>query len=117
MSNTVVRLSLPPEIYEELAMIADISPKMSLEDVIMQTIRTGMPPSLGKVPKPFHDELMPMNALGDMDLLRIIEGDWPLPEARDDDMFRKFDFTALRTTYASKLLRWRGHPVPIPYEM
>ncbi len=119
MSNTTVRLSLPSEIYEELVIIADISPKMSLEDVIIQSIRTGMPPSLGKVPKPFHDELMPMNALGDRDLLRIVEGDWPPPKVRDDDddMFRKFDFTVLRTTYASKLLRWRGHPVPIPYEM
>ncbi len=116
MSNTTIRLNLPSEIYEELAMIADISPEMSLEDVVIQTIRSGMPPSLGKVPKLFHDELMPMNALGDMDLLRIIEGDSPLPES-DNEMFKKFNFKTLRTTYASKLLRWRGHPVPIPYEM
>ncbi len=118
MSNTTVNLNLPPDLYDELASIAEVSPKMSLEDVVLQTVRAGMPPSLGKVPQLFHDELMPLNALGDMDLLRIVEGDWPLPDDNgDDDMFRKFDFAALRTTYASKLLRWRGHPVPIPYEM
>lgn len=118
MSSTTVKLELPSDIYDELASIADMSSQMSLEDVVLQTIRAGMPPSLGKVPQRFHDELMPLNALGDMDLLRILEGDWPLPDATgDDDMFRKFDFAALRTTYASKLLRWRGHPVPIPYEM
>ena len=117
MLNTTVNLNLSPDLYDELASIADVSPKMSLEDVVLQTVRAGMPPSLGKVPQRFRDELMPLNALGDMDLLRIVEGDWPLPDDNGDDMFRKFDFAALRTTYASKLLRWRGHPVPIPYEM
>lgn len=115
MSTRTVQIELPPNIYDELADISGAS-TMSLEEVVLQTIKSGMPPSLGKVPAAFHDELISLNGFPDKDLLRVVEGDWPAPET-NDELHRKADFTTLRRMYALSLLRWRGHPIPNPYEM
>lgn len=115
MSTRTVQIELPSHIYEELADIASAS-TMSLEEVVLQTIKSGMPPSLGKVPPAFHEELIGLNGLSDQDLMRVLEGDWPAPEVKDD-LHRKADFNSLRRMYALSLLRWRGHPIPNPYEM
>ena len=114
MDKKVV-IELPEDVYYELKGIAEAS-QSSLSAVVLQSVRCGMPPSLGKVPKDFHTELLSLNGLPDQDLMRIVEGDWPPPKMKSE-IYKKANFEALRRTYALSLLRWRGHPIPTPYEI
>ncbi len=100
--------------YAQLEEIAEAS-SSTLEDVVAQCVRCGMPPTLNFVPEEFHEDLLALNKLGDKELLKIVEGTSPL-RTKLDELQRKADYPALRRTYALSLLRWRGHPVPIPYE-
>ena len=113
MSKKRVTIELSGHLHAELQDFADAA-GLSLGEVIQQTIRAGMPPSLSKVPLSFHAELLSLNKMRDRDLLRIVEGQMAPPEPQDEE-HRKADFDALRRTYALKLLRWRGHPIPSPY--
>jgi hypothetical protein len=112
MKKKKVEVEVPLSIYELLQDIAQSS-KWPFEEVVLQTIKAGLPPSLGKVPVDFHEGLLSLNALGDRDLLRVVEGDVPagLPKGP-----KSADFKLLRKTYALRLLKWRGHPIPSPYE-
>jgi len=109
-----VQVELPQSVYEDLKEIAEAS-SWSLEKVLLQCIKTGMPPTLRKVPEGFHDELIGLNRLNDRDLLRVVEGGRPAA-GKENELQRKADFGVLRRTYALSLLRWRGHPIPAPYE-
>ena len=113
--DTQVVIELPEDVYHELTGIAEAS-KSTLAEVVLQSVRCGMPPSLGKVPKDFHADLLILNGLPDQDLMRIVEGDWP-PSQKKSELYKKANFEALRRTYALSLLRWRGHPIPTPYEI
>lgn len=112
MKKKKVQVEIPLSIHELLQDIAQAS-DWPFEEVILQTIKAGLPPSLGKVQTDFHEGLLALNALGDRDLLRVVEGDLPagLPEGPKSP-----DFNLLRKTYALRLLKWRGHPIPSPYE-
>lgn len=114
MSTKKIAIELPENLYSELQDVATAA-GLPLEKVILQTIRTGMPPSLSKVPVAFHQELLALNKFSDRDLIRVVEGDLPL-EKRDDEQRRKADFRSLRRIYALSLLKWRGHPISSPYE-
>lgn len=113
MKTNKVQIELPLSIYNHLQQISEAS-GWKFEDVLMQTIKMGLPPILGKVPAAFHSELLSLNKLDDKALLAILEG--KQSQENMDDMHRKADFSALRRTYALSLLRWRGHPVPTAYE-
>jgi hypothetical protein len=107
-----VQVEVPLSIYELLQDIAQAS-GWSFEEVMLQTVKSGLPPSLGKVPADFHDSLLSLNGLGDRDLLRVVEGELPKGVKKGPD---SPDFKLLRQTYALRLLKWRGHPIPTPYE-
>lgn len=114
MKTRKVQVELPLSFYEALKEIAEAS-SWSLERVLLQCVKTGMPPTLHKVPEAFHNELIGLNRLNDRDLLRVVEGTWPAA-GKENELQRKADFDILRRTYALSLLRWRGHPIPAPYE-
>lgn len=114
MSAKRVTIHIPDNLFLELQRIAAAA-DWTVEQVILQTIRTGMPPSLQKVPPAFHGELLALNKLNDRDLLRVAEGRLAASDPQDDE-HRKADFGALRRIYALSLLKWRGHPIPAPYE-
>lgn len=114
MSTKRITLNLPADLYRDLEEIAEAS-STSVEEVVIQTVRAGMPPTLNKVPPAFHEELLVLNKLGDRELLQVVEGKLP-GKRSDDEQRRKADFEALRRTYALSLLKWRGHPIPTPYE-
>ncbi|HSO28204.1 MAG TPA: hypothetical protein VLS48_09055 [Anaerolineales bacterium] len=114
MKSKKVTVEIPEHIYDDLQRIAQAS-TWSLEEVLLQTIKGGLPPSLSKVPEAFHEELLALNALSDIDLMRVADGNWPEPE-KLDTVHQKADFVMLRRTYALSLLRWRGHPVPSAYD-
>ncbi|MBE2198720.1 MAG: hypothetical protein IAE79_08930 [Anaerolinea sp.] len=113
MKTKIISVDLPDNLYNLLQEIADASP-LSFEEVVLQTIRNGMPPSLSKVPAAFHGELLTLNKLDDKALFKVIEAEEELAD-QDEDR-RRANFDALRRMYALSLLKWRGHPIPSPYE-
>jgi hypothetical protein len=114
MTSKKIVVDLPSDLYESLERVAEAS-GWSIEEVVLQAIKTGSPPNLSKVPVDFHADLISLNKLTDKDLLRVVEGDLPDTSAMDERR-RKADYEILRRTYALFLLRWRGHPVPRVYE-
>lgn len=112
MKKKSVQVEIPLSIYELLQDIAQSS-GWSFEEVLLQTVKSGLPPSLGKVPEDFHEGLLTLNSLGDRDLLRVVEGELPSSMPKGP---KSADFKLLRQTYALRLLKWRGHPIPSPYE-
>ena len=114
MNTQKIEVDLPLSIYYQLKEIADAS-SWTFEEVVLQTIRSGLPPLLSKVPEAFHAELLALNSFNDMDLLKVVEGSLPSETPMDEEK-RKADFEILRQTYALSLLKWRGHPIPAPFE-
>ena len=104
-----ITLDLSTTDYNLLKEVADAC-KWPIEEVAIQCIKCGMPPSLTKVPDAFHEELLGLNALSDRDLMKVVDGDSPAPKGKGE-LYKKADFLALRRTYALSLLRWRGHPI------
>jgi hypothetical protein len=104
-----ITLELSTTDYNLLKDIADAS-KWPIEEVAMQCLKSGLPPSLSKVPEAFHDELLSLNALSDQDLMKVADGKSPAPKEKSE-LYKKANFIALRRTYALSLLRWRGHPI------
>ncbi|MCB8943676.1 MAG: hypothetical protein H6658_07965 [Ardenticatenaceae bacterium] len=110
-----IEIDLPNSIYSQLKAIADSS-SWSFDEVILQTIRNGLPPLLGKVPHAFHQELLALNGLTDRDLWGVVEGKITSSTDMTDEEYRRADFDLLRRTYALSVLKWRGHPIPEPYD-
>ncbi|MCA9896751.1 MAG: hypothetical protein H6654_04175 [Ardenticatenaceae bacterium] len=104
-----ITLELSNTDYSLIKQIADAC-KWPVEEVVVQCIRSGMPPSLSKVPEVFHEELLSLNALSDKALMSVVDGKLPPPE-KTGDLYTKADYVSLRRTYALSLLRWRGHPI------
>ncbi len=113
MDKVTVQVEIDADVYGQLQQIADAS-TWGLNDVLAQTIKCGLPPSLSKVPASFHDELLSLNRLSDKELMKVADGEGPAPKM--DETREKADFLMLRRTYAMSVLRWRGHPVPNLYE-
>lgn len=113
MKTKKVSVEIAESDYQTLEAVAKAC-GMSLGQVVAQCVKSGMPPALNKVPEHFHDDLIRLNGLGDLELLEIIEGRAPLKKMTKEQI--KADFDALRRTYALRLLRWRGHSIPLPYE-
>lgn len=114
MSETKVIVQLPHSIYERLHDVAEASGQ-PFDDVLLQTIKNGMPPSLQKVPDQFHDQLLALNKFDDKNLWEAFQGKWP-----DEDkshLAEQADLATLRRAYAFALLKWRGHPMPEPSEL
>lgn len=104
-----VTIELSEVDYSLLKEMADSS-NWPLEEVIMQCIQAGMPPTLSKVPELFRPDLIGLNKMSDKELMQVADGHWPEPK-NQTDLHRKADFTSLRRTYALSLLKWRGHPI------
>ena len=107
MSEHSVTIRLSDSTYERLQEVAEAS-DWSVEEVVLRTIKAGMPPSLIKVPEKYHGELLKLNKLDDQDLW---EAGQDQPGAEDDA-----GIGLLRRAYAYALLKWRGHPLPDPSE-
>jgi hypothetical protein len=115
MKEYKVTLSMPHAVYEPLQQISETTGR-PLADVILQTIRCGMPPSLKKVPEAFHDDLLALNNADDTQLWRIVQGK-DLDQQPQDALHNRADYPTLRRAYAFSLLKWRGHPVPSPSDI
>ena len=88
-----------------------------MNEVVIQTIKGGMPPSLRKVPNKFHGDLLSLNALGDLELWDIVAKPQPKKSNKSEEESTEIEhFSSLKKAYAFSLLKWRGHPVPSPSE-
>ncbi|MEM7331930.1 MAG: hypothetical protein AAF490_07555 [Chloroflexota bacterium] len=114
MKTKKVSIELNETDYEALESISKTC-GWSMSKVVAQCVKSGMPPSLNKVPEIFHDELLGLNKLDDRKLLDVLEGNHP-SNKKETAAHKKANFGALRKTYALRLLRWRGHSIPLPYE-
>lgn len=113
MSEKAVTIQIPNSIYISLDEVAGAS-GWTLEEVVLQCIRSGMPPLLSKVPDNFHAELLALNKLDDRALLEVVEGGKSFEDSAEA---KKADLATMRRAYAYGLLRWRGHPLPEPGEL
>ena len=126
-----INVELPAPLYQRLVELAEAS-QQSLNDVVIQSIQTGLPPSLAQVPDRFREDLRALNPLGD-EVLRDIanrdladdkstyyeqllvkngQGTLNEKEQRSLDTLREeADLLMLRRAYAAALLKWRGHPL------
>jgi hypothetical protein len=112
MSEKAVTIRLPDSVHERLSDVAEAS-GWTLEEVILQSIRTGMPPSLQKIPDKYHQSLLALNVLDDQTLWDVGQGEQV--DAAPGEVGSP-DQELLRRAYAYALLKWRGHPLPDPNE-
>ena len=127
-----INLELPPALYQRLVEIAEAS-QQPLTDIVIQSIQTGLPPSLEHVPDRFRDDLKVLNQLSDDVLWNITDRELTedkatlyeqllsknqqgqLAESEQlalDTLREEADLLMLRRTYATALLKWRGRYVP-----
>lgn len=110
-----ISIRLSADIFQELDAVAQAAGQ-TLEAVVVQCVRAGLPPLLGKVPPLFHDHLLALQRLDDRKLLDIVEGRTAVSLPRGGQ-YRQADFEILYRTYALSILKWRGHPIPEAYEV
>lgn len=131
MTAQGINLELPPSLYQKIKEMAEASQK-SLSEVLIQSIRTGAPPSLDKVPERFQTDLKSLSRLNDELLFEIMEQELsntrqrryeallrkneqgPLEESEQQALStvrEEADLLMFRRAYAAALLKWRGHRV------
>jgi hypothetical protein len=130
MSETVT-LQIPEALYQRLAIAAGATQR-SLEDVILQALQIGSPPTWKDVPEEFQTDLASLDRLDDNSLWQIANSKkMPLEMERYDFLLSKQQNTELtasekleleqfrtdsdrfmlRKSQAAAILKWRGHNV------
>jgi hypothetical protein len=125
-----INLQLSAALYQRLVEVAEAS-QQSLTDAVIQSIRTGLLPSLEQIPDRFRDDVRTLNQLSDEVLGEVADRDLsedkaelyeqlllknqqePLVENEQailDTLREEADLMMLRRAYTTALLRWRDHP-------
>ena len=137
MSVQAINLQLPANLYQHLVDVAEAS-QQPLNEIVLQSIRAGLPPTLTHIPERFRDDIRSLNQLSDKLLWQITRQDLSDDKAelyeqllvknqQDDltpdeqltlDILREeADLLMLRRSYAYTLLKWRGHRIPTLTEL
>ncbi len=132
MTLRKITLNLPESIYIRLQHAAQAT-KQSLDQVILQAVRTGSPPGWGDIPAEYQADLAALERLDDNSLWRIArahkaESDFDryqdlLDKNRNgtisdserielNNLRAESDLFMIRKAHAADLLRWRGHKIP-----
>lgn len=127
-----INLNLPPALYQRLVEVADAS-QQSLAEVIIQSLHTGLPPSLDHIPDRFQADLKALNQFDDRLLQVAAKQDLSVDkatlykdlllknqidnlnteeQAQLDTLRDEADLLMFRRAYATALLKWRGQPAP-----
>ena len=130
MTETVV-LQIPEALYQRLAIAAGATQR-SLEDVILQALQIGSPPTWKDVPEEFQTDLASLDRLDDNSLWQIVNSKKTILEMEHYDFLlskqQNTELTAsekleleqfrtdsdrfmLRKSQAAAILKWRGHNV------
>jgi len=136
MARTVT-LRLPEDIYNRLKQSARVAER-PMEEVVMQSVKAGMPPSVDSLPPEYREEFLAMEHLSDEQLWHVAESAMPagcqrrytyllrknqaggLTE-REREQLAQLGAEArkltLRKAHAYALLRWRGQCIPTSAEL
>ena len=130
MTETVV-LQIPEALYQRLAIAAGATQR-SLEDVILQALQIGSPPTWKDVPEEFQTDLASLDRLDDNSLWQIANSkktilemeryDFLLSKQQEtelsdseklelEQLHTDSDRFMLRKSQAAAILKWRGHNV------
>lgn len=134
--NTVA-VQVPELLYRRLERLATLT-KRPLENVLAQTLSTGLPLLPDDLPATAQAALVQLEALSDGELQQVVRerlsvadgeqfeqlraqrraGQLTVAEAqRLRDLTEYADLLMLRKAYAGVLLKWRGQPVPAPADL
>lgn len=126
-----VTLQIPEALYQRLAIAAGATQR-SLEDIILQALQIGSPPTWKDVPEEFQTDLASLDRLDDDSLWQIARSQkTQLEMERYESLLSKQQNTALtdserleldnlrkdsdrfmlRKSQAAAILKWRGHNV------
>ncbi len=129
MTLQSVTVKLPNNLYHRLERTAKMT-KQSFNDVLLQTIRGNIPPSLEDIPTPLRQEFAALLNLNDDDLWAVAASSvepqqWQrhqrllqknaagaLSEKNRRELERlrtETDKQVIRKSFALALLKWRGH--------
>ena len=132
MTMQSVNIQLPDNLYRRLEKMAGAT-KRPLEDIIVQAVRVGSPPSWEDAPAEFQADLAALDRLEDDALWQVARGRVTAEEmVRYDELLYKnaneqispaekmelgqlrteADRFMLRKAQAAVILRWRGYPIP-----
>ena len=133
MTVQTIALDLPEDIYERLQRMAEAT-NQPVEEVMFQTIRGNLPPSVDDLPPELRDELASLQGLSDRALWIIAKEPLPpdqwrrhehllgrnqagtLTDAEREELSClrvATDRFVFRRSYALALLKWRGYTLPI----
>jgi hypothetical protein len=136
MAHTVT-VRLPEDIYTRLKQSARLTNK-PMEEVVVQSVKAGMPPSVNDLPAEYREEFLDLEPLSDERLWQVAESTLPAerqrrytyllrknqagsPTERERQRLSQLGAEArkltLRKAYAYALLRWRGHRIPTSAEL
>lgn len=128
-----ITLGLPQDIYQRLQRMAQAT-RQPVEEVMFQTIRGNLPPSLDDLPPEMRDDLAALQNRSDQALWAIARESLPPAQwRRHQHLLRKnqagtltgaertelvrlrttTDHFVLRRSYVMALLKWRGYTLPI----
>ena len=137
MTGQAITLHLPDHLYQRLGRTADAL-QWTLGDVVLQSIRVGLPPSLDRVPERFRTDLRVLGRLSNEMLWQITRSDidddkavlyeslleqnrrgelGKTDQARLNTLREDADLLMLRRSFAYALLKWRGHRIPTLSEL
>ncbi len=132
MTTQTVSIELPEDIYDRLKGMASVT-RRPLEEVIFQTIRGNLPPTLGDLPPQQRDLVADLQYLDDEALWAVARDPLLAPRWRRHQhllgkaamgaltSMQQVELTELRETtdrfvtrrsYALALLKWRGYAIP-----
>jgi hypothetical protein len=132
MPNQTIPIQLPEAIYQRLQQVAHAT-HHSIEEVVLQTIRGNLPPSLDDLSPELHGVVADLQHMSDEALWSVTKE--PLPPhqwRRHQRLLRKgqegplstaeheelaelraaADRFVTRRSYALALLKWHGHTIP-----
>jgi len=107
MTETVT-LQIPEALYQRLAIAAEATQR-SLEDIILQALQIGSPPTWKDVPEEFQTDLASLDRLDDDSLWQIARSQKTQLEM--ENLRKDSDRFMLRKSQSAAILKWRGHNV------
>jgi len=131
MTETIT-LQIPEALYQRLEIAAGATQR-SLEDIILQALQIGSPPTWKDVPEEFQTDLASLDRLDDNALWQIARSqktqlemeryEFLLAKQQNtaltdserlelDNLRKDSDLFMLRKSQAAAILKWRGHNVP-----
>lgn len=132
MSTATITLEIPENLYQRFVKTANAT-KRPLEEIILQVLKVGSPPTLDDIPEQYRVELTDLDQLDDQNLWEIATNKKLSTDLETYDILlaknkeglltekeqleltklrQKSEIFMLRKAQAVALLHWRGYQVP-----